>query len=76
MVVIAILTERDCVRSAVVGFVDTFTAAGTDCGLFVKADRAKQFILKWDKLLRGKSLSTMGTGACLSVSGIHSIFSY
>ena len=48
MVVIAVLAERDCVRSAVIGFVDTFTAAGTDCGLLVKAGRAKQFILKWD----------------------------
>ena len=48
MVVIAVLAERDCVRSAVIGFVNTFTAAGTDCGLLVKAGRAKQFILKWD----------------------------
>ena len=76
MVVIAVLAERDCVRSAVIGLIDPFAAAGTDCGLLVKADRAEQFILKWDQLLRGKSLSAMGTGACPSVSGIHSIFSY
>ena len=46
MVVIANLTEQDCVRSAVIGLIDPFAAAGTDCGSLVKADRAKQFILK------------------------------
>ena len=76
VVVRAVLAERDCVRSAVIGLIDPFAAAGTDCGLLVKAGRAEQFILKWDQLLRGKSLSAMGTGACPSVSGIHSIFSY
>ena len=71
MVVIAILTKREIIRSAVVGLVDPFSAAGTDCGLLVKAGRAEQFILKRDQLLRSELLSAAGTGVCLSVNTVH-----